>query len=201
MRRRQMSVLVLAGGSQQRDQTADLILPTFTGSLRKSQSRIFLGCSEMETHRGSVHLFVFGCFRQREAGSSSTMLFFSEQTQKIRRGSSERKAVGAGRSRARGKAGGQASRQRSLVSFGPELIVAHSVVRRLPSSRPCSGLLPSPPFFCALSPRCFRLLVLEVAVENLGRIAGALAAGWTRESELSSHQVPHPRRVRINPPS
>ena len=43
---------------------------------------------------------------------------------------------------------------------------------------------------------------LGVAVENLEWIAGALASCWTKKSsELSSHHIPHPRRVRINPPS
>ena len=40
---------------------------------------------------------------------------------------------------------------------------------------------------------------LGVAVKNLGWIAGLLASCWTRKSsELSSHHIPHPRRVRIH---
>ena len=43
---------------------------------------------------------------------------------------------------------------------------------------------------------------LGVTVENLGWIAGAFAACWTRKSsEVSSHHITHPRGVRINPPS
>ena len=39
-------------------------------------------------------------------------------------------------------------------------------------------------------------------MENLGWIAGAFAACWTRKSsEVSSHHITHPRGVRINPPS
>ena len=172
------------------------------------------------THRGSVHLFVFGCSHQKEAGSSSTMLFFSGQTQKIRRGSSERKAVGTGRSRARGKSRRTcfASKTRGEFLSRAEkesrvihawcsrhvewlLVVAHSVVRRLPSSRPCSSLLLlpfSPPgvfpyfFLCFNFLRTSWTIVFGVQVKNLGRIAGALVAGWTRRSsELSFHQIPH----------
>ena len=45
-------------------------------------------------------------------------------------------------------------------------------------------------------------VVAGFGVENLGQFPGASEAGWTgKSSELSSHQIPHPRGAPINSPS
>ena len=100
------------------------------------------------------------------------------------------------------------------------LVLARAVVRRLLSSFPFSGLVPSPilslhgafglPGFSTFFFLCFTLspslwwtgkasiatVVLGIGVGNLGQVAGALVG---KSSVLSCHQNSHPRKVRINP--